>query len=82
MRDIYDAIVAKKIDQNSFLLGGKNMKKITYICDHCKKELYPMTDLIDIKLDIDCGLEFATDLCTTCFEALEKKVVKFLNREE
>lgn len=46
-------------------------------CDHCGKRLNDHTDYVGVKIDIK-NLGYA-DLCSDCFEELDRIVESFLN---
>ena len=57
------------------------MRKNSYICDHCGRELDGMRDFTDMK--IDTFLDYIeTDLCDKCFHELNDMVLQFANKKK
>lgn len=56
------------------------MRKTTYICDHCGKEIDTMHDYTDMKIDNFIDL-VEVDLCIACFEELNEEVLKYVGKK-
>lgn len=56
------------------------MRKTTYICDHCGKEIDTMNDYTDMKIDNFIDL-VEVDLCLSCFEELNEEVLKYVGKK-
>lgn len=57
------------------------MRKVTFICDHCGKELDEMRDYTETK--IDNFIDFVeADLCSDCFRELNEIVLKYVNKKQ
>lgn len=57
------------------------MRKITYTCDHCGKELDEKHDSIDIIVDNFLTVTY-TDLCLKCEKELDEIILKYLNKKQ
>lgn len=56
-------------------------RKEIYTCDHCGKELNPMTDYVEFEIsDFDNYTE--TDLCANCYDKLNEIVNNFICGKE
>lgn len=56
------------------------MKKTTFTCDHCGKELNEMHDYTEMQID-DFIDNIETDLCMECYEKLNGIILKYINKE-
>lgn len=57
------------------------MRKVTFTCDHCGKELDEMRDYTEMK--IDNFIDFVeVDLCSDCFRELNEVVLKYVNKKQ
>lgn len=57
------------------------MRKVTFTCDHCGKELDEMRDYTEMK--IDNFIDFVeADLCSDCFRELNEIVLKYVNKKQ
>ena len=57
------------------------MKKTTYTCDHCGKELNEMQDCIEIIVDNFIDVVY-TDLCLDCEKEINEIVLKYINKKQ
>lgn len=57
------------------------MRKVTFTCDHCGKELNEMYDCIDIIVDNFIDVVY-TDLCLDCEKELNEIVLKYINKKQ
>ena len=56
------------------------MKEIKWYCDHCGKQIKPITDYVGEELGILVNEE--VDLCTECVEEFDKIVLNFCKKGE